>query len=125
MLFIFIFLIINLANNPDNFIELKLFILMIVILILFNLPISLATYFYTYIIKAKNNDYIRTKKGEEINQNLEGLKNYLKDFSSLHEKDEKSLALWEDYLIYSVIFSQNTTKNIIITIKSIINFNIT
>ena len=114
MLFIFIFLIINLANNPDNFIELKLFILMIVILILFNLPISLATYFYTYIIKAKNNDYIRTKKGEEINQNLEGLKNYLKDFSSLHEKDEKSLALWEDYLIYSVIFSQNTivVKNI-------------
>ena len=51
----------------------------------------------------KKNSYIRTKKGEELNENLEGLKNYLKDFSTMHEKDEKSLTLWEDYLIYSVI----------------------
>lgn len=46
--------------------------------------------------------------GETINENLEGLKNYLRDFSSINEKDEKSLILWEDYLIYSVIFNQNT-----------------
>ena len=54
------------------------------------------------------------KKGEELNENLEGLKNYLKDYSNIHEKDEKSLTLWEDYLIYSVIFNQNTKviKNI-------------
>ena len=41
------------------------------------------------------------------------LKNYLKDYSNIHEKDENSLTLWEDYLIYSVIFNQNTkvTKN--------------
>ena len=62
----------------------------------------------------KQNGYIRTKKGEILNENLEGLKNCLKDFSTLHEKDENSLTLWEDYLIYSVIFNQNTKiiKNI-------------
>lgn len=58
----------------------------------------------------KKNSYIRTKKGED----LEGLKNYLKDYSNISEKDEKSLTLLEDYLIYSVIFNQNTKviKNI-------------
>lgn len=96
-------------NNPTNITDWKLFILMFAILLVFNLPISLDIYFYTYIIKAKNNNYIRTKKGEELNENLEGLKNYLKDFSTIHERDEKSLTLWEDYLIYSVIFNQNTT----------------
>ena len=61
-----------------------------------------------YIIKSKKNSYIRTTKGEAINEKLEGLKNYLKDFSLINEKSEKSLILWEDYLIYSVIFNQNT-----------------
>ena len=30
--------------------------------------------------------YIRTKEAKNINENLEGLKNYIKDFSNLKEK---------------------------------------
>ena len=67
------------------------------------------------------NDNVDDLSGNEIlvfysiiNEKLEGLKNYLKDYSSIDEMDENGLALWEDYLIYSVIFNQNDTvvKNI-------------
>ena len=114
MIFICITLFNDFVSNPTNIADWKLFILMLAILLVLYLPISIGIYFNTYIIKMKKNSYIRTKKGEELNENLEGLKNYLKDFSTMHEKDEKSLTLWEDYLIYSVIFNQNTKviKNI-------------
>ena len=114
MIFICITLFSDFVSNPANIADWKLFILMFAILLILYLPISIGIYFYTYIVKMKKNSYIRTKKGEELNENLEGLKNYLKDYSNIHEKDEKSLTLWEDYLIYSVIFNQNTTviKNI-------------
>ena len=94
-------------KNPANVNDLKIFVFVFAILLVLYLPISLITYYYTYILKLKNNNYIRTKKGEEINEKLEGLKNYLKDYSVMHERDEESLTLWEDYLIYSVIFDQN------------------
>lgn len=102
------------TSNPTNVEEWKLAILVLAIAILIYIPFYIITYFNTYIIKTSKNSYVRTKKGEEINKKLEGLKNYLKDFSTIHEKDEKSLTLWEDYLIYSVIFNQNIkiVKNI-------------
>ena len=69
-------------------------------------------------IKLKKNNNIRTSKGEVVNWKLEGLKNFLKDFSLLNEKTKEELIVWQDYLIYSVIFKQNTKisekyKNII------------
>ena len=36
------------------------------------------------------------------------LKKYLEDYSMIQEKTEKQLTIWEDYLIYSVIFNQNS-----------------
>lgn len=51
--------------------------------------------------------YVRTKKAENLNGKLEGLKKYLQDYSSLKEKTADELVIWEDYLIYSVIFNQN------------------
>ncbi len=62
----------------------------------------------TYAKEHANDPYIRTKKGKEINKYLEGLKNYLKDFGNFEEKSHQELILWEDYLIYSVIFNLNT-----------------
>lgn len=102
------------TSNPTDTADWKLFIMATSILLVLNLPVFIAIYLYTYIRKSKKNSYIRTNKGKEINERLEGLKNYLKDFSTMNERDEKSLTLWEDYLIYSVIFKQNTkiVKNI-------------
>lgn len=102
------------TNNPTDTADWKLFIMAMSILLVLDFPIFIAIYLYTYIRKSKKNNCIRTSKGKEVNERLEGLKNYLKDFSIMNERDEKSLAIWEDYLIYSVIFNQNSkiVKNI-------------
>lgn len=108
MICIFAKLFNDFINNPTNMDDWKLFIMMFSMSLILCLPIFIGVFFYTYIMKSKKNEYIRTNKGEAINERLEGLKNYLKDFSLMQEKDEKSLTLWEDYLIYSVIFNQNS-----------------
>ncbi|MBO5178943.1 MAG: DUF2207 domain-containing protein [Clostridia bacterium] len=62
-----------------------------------------SSYIQTFYVK---NEY-RTDKAEEINEKMEGLKNFLKDFSLLDEKQKKDIELWDKYLIYSVMFGQN------------------
>ena len=49
----------------------------------------------------------RTRKGQEINRKLDGLKLFLKDFSNIDSKQSEHLVLWDDYLIYSVMFNIN------------------
>ncbi len=55
------------------------------------------------------NSFCRTQKGEEINKKIEGLKVYIKDYSLLNESKKEELKIWEEYLIYSVIFDMNAT----------------
>lgn len=115
MIFVFANLFNEIINtSPSNVEDWKIFIMVFSILLATCLPIFLGVYLFTYIMKSKKNRYIRTSKGEEINERLEGLKNYLNDYSLMYERDENSLNLWDDYLIYSVIFNQNTKiiKNI-------------
>ncbi len=66
-------------------------------------------YIILYIIKYYLNKpkIRRTKKGEEVNTKLEGLKNYIQEYSKLKEKNANDILLWEEYLIYSVIFNIN------------------
>lgn len=115
MIFVFANLFNEIINtSPSNVEDWKIFIMVFSIILASCLPIFLGIYLFTYIMKSKMNNYIRTGKGEEINERLEGLKNYLNDYSLMHERDENSLNVWDDYLIYSVIFNQNTKiiKNI-------------
>ena len=55
----------------------------------------------------KADPYFRTQKGEDINEKLEGLKKYLKDYGDMKNKEAEMVNLWEDYLIYSIIFGEN------------------
>lgn len=48
-----------------------------------------------------------TKKGKEVNLKLRGLKKFLNSFSNMEDKQKEEIALWDDYLIYSVIFGIN------------------
>lgn len=57
--------------------------------------------------QGKGQIYKRTNKGIKLNQKIEGLKKYLKDYSFLSERESKELELWDEYLIYSVMFGQN------------------
>lgn len=54
---------------------------------------------------------IRTRKGNEIYKKLLGLNNYIEDFSNLDESKQKELQIWEEYLIYSVMFNNNINMN--------------
>lgn len=84
------------------------------------LPFIMLATNIAYSIKFYMNPYIRTKKGKELNMYMEGLKNYLKDYSMLNEKTEEDITLWDEYLIYSVLFGQN--KKIIEEYKNIVLF---
>lgn len=66
-----------------------------------------SVYRITYAVANSKEPYVRTKKGEQVNEKLEGLRKYLEDFSSLDTKSEEEMAIWEEYLIYSVMFNQN------------------
>lgn len=55
-----------------------------------------------------NKNYKRTIKGTELLNKAYALKNYLKDYSLIKEKNAKELALWENYLIYAVALDVNT-----------------
>jgi len=70
-------------------------------------PVYAIIYLLSYMSKSKLMPYVRTKNGNIINTNLEGLKNYIKDYSLLKERKYEELELWEEYLIYSVLFEQN------------------
>lgn len=61
-----------------------------------------------FIIKrAYNDNYRRTNLGMELNTRLNGLNSFLKDFSNLNERTKNQLILWEEYLLYSVLFNHN------------------
>lgn len=48
--------------------------------------------------------YTRTEKGTDVYLKLMGLKKFLMDFSSIDKKTIEELHLWEDYMIYAIIF---------------------
>lgn len=52
----------------------------------------------------QRNFFVRTKKGVELQCKMAGLKNYIKDYSQLEKKKLEEIVLWEDYLIYALIF---------------------
>ena len=81
-------------------------ILNVFFLMLFIFPLyGVTIHFYFMFINSQH--YTRTPLGKEINLKLEGLKNFLKDFSILNEREQKELSLWKEYLVYSVLFNQN------------------
>ena len=84
-------------------------------------PYRTIIYIRTYYFMNKVNPYVRNKNANEINDKLEGLKKYIKEYSLMNERKKEEINIWEDYLIYSVIFGENTqiVKEIIKIIKDI------
>lgn len=63
--------------------------------------------FFKHIISLEKTLYKRTFKGNKINNYLNGLKHFIKDFSNIDDERIQSIKLWDDYLIYSVMFKNN------------------
>lgn len=106
------FLLYSLINyftslNEIDFEILYFIPLLILCLFMMFFPFYKLWYLIILYAKIKSDNYFRTKKGEEVNKKLEGLKNFLKDFSILSEREKYEIALWDEYLIYSVLFNHN------------------
>lgn len=113
------FNIISEMNFENNMIPIISFIIYAIVFIIFSFyPIILIISYIIYNIKSTLDPYFRTKEGEELNRSIEGLKNYLKDYTLLDKQEKDGIVVWEEYLVYSVLFNQN--KKMIEKYKSIV-----
>ena len=93
---------INLSGNLIMF-----FIAVAISIIIAIYPIISIISFIVTTIRYKMDSYFRTEKGNELNRQIEGLKLFLEDYTLLDKQDKEAIALWEEYLAYSVLFNQN------------------
>ena len=64
---------------------------------------------YLVVSSANSNSYKRTEIGEELTEEIYGMKNFIHDFSELSHADKEQLILWDDFLIYAVLLEENTS----------------
>lgn len=113
VVFIIIFILFGLAFdmlNKFNISDDIVFILTVMFaffIMFFFIYISVSSDVMYFYLHKKSKSYVRTDIGEQVNGKIEGLKNYIKDFSVLDKREQNELMIWEDYLIYSILFNQN------------------
>ncbi len=98
------------ANKYDNSFVLKTAILQnldLLFVVLSDVLLVMSIYMIIEQIMYFNKNYARTKKGTELLRKAYALKNYLREYSLIQEKNEEELVLWENYLVYSVILDIN------------------
>lgn len=116
---LFILTVNSIELIKNSIVILVVFLAMICMLLgIIIFPISFGISVKGYYAMNRMNPYIRNKKAEEINEKLEGLRKYIKDYGNMSEREKEELILWEDYLIYSVIFGENA--NIVENVMKII-----
>lgn len=97
--------ILKIANYIDNYLPIIIFLLECILILI------LCLYSFN---KFKKVD-IYTKKAKEEKDKLNGLENYLKDYSLINNKEILDIYLWERYLAYATIF--NINHNVLETLK--------
>lgn len=67
-----------------------------------------------FMMDIESKKYTKTEKGKEIYLKLNGLKNFLKDFSNFEEKTLNEISVWNEYVLYAIILneSQNLTQEL-------------
>lgn len=55
----------------------------------------------------KTTKIARTEEGNRITEYLFGLKNFIKDFTLISEREKKELVLWDYFLVYAVVLEEN------------------
>lgn len=105
---VFIYIWLSMLDSLPYGESIPLWLAPVIIFAKFIFPIIAIIYIISVRTNIKLNPYIRNKKSKDINLKLEGLKKYMKDYSLLNQKSGEEINIWEDYLIYSVIFGQNT-----------------
>ena len=65
-------------------------------------PLSVCTYHAIQSEYAKNTEFIRTRKGKEVAIMLKGLKNYIKEYTLIKDKEIEYIQILEDYIPYAI-----------------------
>lgn len=89
---------------------------------IFAWPIFYIIYLIRY--ENKNNSIKRTLKGEQLTDEILGLKRFIHDFTMLNEADKESIVLWDDFIVYAVLLEEN--EKIIqelLNLKNVRNFD--
>lgn len=84
-----------------------LFLDNIVMILVILFPIIAIAYIVSFSFYNPDKISKRSSEAKKLNIKMEGLKKYITDYGNLDEKSKKELILWEDYLIYSVLFKTN------------------
>lgn len=71
--------------------------------------LPLASLIYSFVKSKSQKYYKRTDMGEELTEEIYGMKNFIHDFSELSQADKEQLILWDDFLIYAVLLEENTS----------------
>lgn len=97
-------------------------IVMVCIVGIFAWPIFYIVYIVRY--QNKNNSLKRTIKGEQLTDEILGMKRFIQDFSMLSSVDKDAIVLWDDFLVYAIVLEENE-KIIeeILSLKNIKNFD--
>lgn len=96
----------KLTNIESNFLHIISLALVVIFL--------LGIFFFPTIFIARLIAYVkyglgkRTKKGDELLEQIYGLKNFLKDFSIMKERKLQDVYLQEHYLVYAITLEVNT-----------------
>ncbi len=80
------------------------------VLLVFSIILALIIAIMTYWASDENK-WVKTQKGFDLYTKVIGLRNYVNDYSLLSEREVKDVAIWEDYLIYSIIFNNFSKLN--------------
>ena len=105
-IFFIAFLKINFSVKAKSILGVVLVIaIVIAVLLLMFAPVI----FIARIIAYRNHGMIkRTKKGDELLEQIYGLKNFLKDFSIINDRKFEDVYLQEHYLVYAITLEVNT-----------------
>jgi len=87
------------------------FLMLLIFIAPIGFPILYALYNFSSLITHTYNNvkyvFKRTNKGKEIMKKLLGLKRFMAEFTVMDKKSADEIELWDDYLIYSVLFNIN------------------
>ena len=98
------------AIESDNGTFMVILFMIMFVSMIFNvfMPYAMVVSIIHYKTLNTIDPYVRSDIGKDINLKLEGLRKYLLEFSRIEDKSSEMLKLWEEYLVYSVIFGINT-----------------
>ncbi|MEE3342851.1 MAG: hypothetical protein VZS44_02035 [Bacilli bacterium] len=119
VLALFIIMMIIIISSKNFYIGMPLIFITLIIFILYG------NFQYEFNSFISRKLYLRSKSGIDLCVKMQSLKNFLREFTDLGNKNIKEVNIWDEYIIYSIILNikGNLNKEVDELYKQIINNN--